>query len=179
MSYTCHASYTTIAAGTTIAVHAMNGNELLSWMCKVNTEMKTMSLALSIIVGKELQVPQQSVHLVWETACDVLYTVSQVDQDLVDDDMMLSGDQINLCYICYDPCETIDGFLNCHECVRPGICPHCRIQIWDGTWRCFDCMIFCIKSFGGLDIPAATLKRFELVNPKEFHELSGSKVCLD
>ena len=173
MSYTIPAGYANIAVGTTISAHTISGRKLLSWRCPVNMEMEVLSLALLAVIAKRLQVPQHCIHLIWDelyqTTVGVSYTISALDQD--------GGREWGYgdahCHCCGDPCADADHspetnrIQNCFQCEPCFLCPSCRIQLLDGSWRCFDC----IEELDGLDIATTTMERLYLVDTARFHEL--------
>ena len=173
MSFTAPVGYTIVAAGTVVSAHALDGHQIISWRCEANVAIIVASLALRAIIAKRLQVPCQSVHLVWAAADTVVdeschitvgvsYALSYVDSDLFCDDC---------CPCCGDPRDDADGVYyrrdwNCFGCEPDYICPHCNIQLPNGLWYCLDC----VPELDGLEIATTTLKRWELVDPEGFQE---------
>ena len=154
-SLTAPRGYTTVAAGTVVSVHALNGQIFISWKCERDQELRMVSLVLFAIIGKRLQVPRHSVHLVWgnmEVVGDpaiggclmvgVLCTISKVDRELIDYWDEVEWDFKPVCVSCGDPCEDAGddadcywywdaSAWNCCRCQVDTLCPECHIHLPD------------------------------------------------
>ena len=194
-SLTAPHGYTIVVAGTVVSVHALNGQILISWTCGVDQELWLASWVLFATIGKKLQVPRNSVHLVWgnvivvDDPCQTMpatshspaiggglmvsvsYTISTVDLTMIE-----WVEEWPVCCCCGDPCDDVsdsgDGTqANCIDCDTCRLCPACHIQLPDGSWHC----IACLEEFDGLDIASRRqrrfLKRFELLDPGRLHAM--------
>jgi ferredoxin len=160
-------TYKDIPSGTLIRTYDLDGKLVSKWNCTRPCEVGTASLALMIKAAAALNVPQQSIHLVWlklegmhldeedaDTNSDPLMKakadVQVYLEPLKDEDQ----DDIYRCYVCLDPCEDVDEgespktrIENCDRCNPCSLCTKCHVQVTNiidrvaqKVWVCFACL---------------------------------------
>ena len=149
-------SYNNIPRSTLVKAYGINGNLVAKWHCREECSLETASLALAISAASTLNVPRQSIRLVWaalETmppddsatatspahVANVELVLAPLNLATDSEDDFVSGDEE--CQCCADPCDDADHapwgsrarIDNCVRCLPCFLCVACRVQI---PWEC-------------------------------------------
>ena len=160
MSFT--SSYNNIPRSTLVKAYGINGNLVAKWHYREECRTETASLALAISAASTLNVPRQSIHLVWaaletmppDDSATATSPAHMANVELVlaplnlatdSEDDFVSGDEE--CQCCADPCDDADHtgaprarIDNCVRCLPCFLCVACRVQIPSEGWVCFACL---------------------------------------
>ena len=134
-----------VPEGALIQLHRCSGDEVLEWRLPAQSDVTTISVALTIAAGRSLHVPRRCIHLTWPDQSVPLgarpvvvwCVVVELDEDFDTDHFE--------CFCCGDPCEDADLGLdltrddNCLRCSPCYLCPRCSVVLPDGPC-CFWCM---------------------------------------
>ena len=160
-------SYKDIPSGTLIKTYDFNGKLLFKWNCRRPCKVGVVSLALMTKAAAALNVPHQSIHLVWsklEGMC-----LDEEDANANSDPLMKAKADVQLylkplkdedqydnyrCFVCRDPCEDVGEYMasrtrseNCDRCNPCSLCTNCHVQVTNIKDRvvqkvgvCFACL---------------------------------------
>jgi hypothetical protein len=160
-------SYKDIPSGTLIKTYDLDGKLVSKWNCRRPCEVGVASLALMTKAAAALNVPRQSIHLVWsklEGMC-----LDEEDANANSDPLMKAKADVQLyleplkdedqdnnyrCFVCLDPCEDVDEDRasrtrseNCDRCNPCSLCTNCHVQVTNIMDRvvqkvgvCFACL---------------------------------------
>ena len=147
------ASYQYLPAGTLVRTCDINGKLINKWDCGTKCDLETASLALTIRAAATMNVPRQSIHLIWSPVKRTSPENINVDTEPLtkmkakaDVGLLLSPIEVcpesnfqfdvYSCFFCLDPCEDVDEMQasrtreeNCNRCGPCSLCDNCRIQV--------------------------------------------------
>ena len=155
-------SYNNIPRSTLVKAYGIDGNLVAKWHYREECRTETASLALAISAASTLNVPRQSIRLVWAaletmppddsaTATSPAHVANvqlvlaplNLATDSEDDFVMIhdGGTVLFTCQCCADPCDDADHVFrgsraridNCVRCMPCFLCVACRVQI---PWEC-------------------------------------------
>ena len=143
-------------------MYSNSGRCIAAWACSQESDVEILSLAFIKYLGRKQNVPQKSLHLVWEDIQEVeqlqpagfssaighmwhatvTCLMSKVDEAEFDGD-----DDPYRCMCCEDPCEDADDRdatrspeENCAFCQPCSLCSQCPVRTPTGLWCCFLCL---------------------------------------
>ena len=125
-----------VRGGTVLQLHDLAAQLLLGYVLQKDTDVGTLSLALTTCAARTLAVPHRCIFLTWPlvraspgTVVNVTCTLVALDEDFVGAD----GE----CFACGDTCEDAGGPLvartrepTCVRCVPCDFCPACLFSVW-------------------------------------------------